>query len=329
MILPRALIIPLLLIAIFASGPLKAEEAKPALPTQQAAGSQPAPPAAPSVVELAEEARHAYASRHEMASMKRCLALYQQALGLSPDNWQLNLEYATAVLWLEGYHSGKETQDEKLILSGLQAAQKAVELQPGSVLAHYAYALLNGFYGKYLDSLSSFTYFGYMDEGLKWVSAHDPNFDYGGVYRARGRYYSQLPGVLGGDDAKARDFYEQARQASPEYMLNDVLIAELCIEQNRLEEARALLQPVLDSTKPADASLTPEWHMWQLRAEVAMNRLPQSMHMAVLGGRPGSARQNTGSHAAGPIQVPGAGARSGQNPETPPMAQPAAPRHGS
>lgn len=273
MILPRTFIIPLLLIALLLASPLGARE-------MPACSPQETPE--PAFAELVRQAEQAYANRQDLDNLKNCIELYSQALAIDDSDWQVNLKNAMAILWIEGYHTDTLHQNADILLQGINTARKAVEAQPDNILAHYTHGLLNGFYGKALNSLNSLSFFDVMEEELKWVLEHDPEFDYGGVYRAWGRYYAGLPFLLGGDEDKALEFYQQAKETCPQYLLNDILIAELYLGQDNIEEARALLRHVLASPQPEDSQLVPEWHMWQVRASRVMDTMPEVTESAAI-----------------------------------------------
>ena len=288
MIVPRIFIIPLLVMLIVS--PLWAEEQKPldenlitdAIHQEQVnnESDNSATDDNAHFQELVQQAQAAYEKRQNLSSIQSCIELYRQALQLEQSDWQVNLEYAQAILWFQGYHGNKQNQNPKLMEEGIEAVDKALAVQPDNLLAHYVRGLLHGFYGQILDSLGSLEHFEIMENELAWVEERDPAFDYGGIYRALGRYYSKLPGLLGGDEDKALDYYNQARDICPQYLLNDVLIAELYKSQDKVLEARELLQPVLESGRPVDTELVPEWHMWQARARRAIDSLPSVVSQA-------------------------------------------------
>lgn len=214
---------------------------------------------------LHEQARAAYARRDNIDSLMRSIEFFQQARALDPDNPQLGLEYTAAILWLEGYHY-RGSINEVLIQEGMAITTNVLQEQPDNALAHYIHGLLNGFHGKYVNSLGSFAFFNVMEEELNWVEEHDNSFDYGGIYRAWGNYYAQLPGLLGGDLDKAEIYYLHAMEMFPEYYLNNILLALLYSKQEKWQPAYDMLRAVIDSPAPPSKELVAEWNMWKERA---------------------------------------------------------------
>ena len=267
------------MIIIMATGQAYAQD------RMQLSGQQSGYPALTSVAQsqegLLKQARQAYAQRHILTQLKLSLQLYAQALQLNPDNLQINLEYAAAIAWLEGYYDREGLRDEQFLQNGLQAAQKVLASEPDNALAHYLNGILHGFYGRWLDSVQSFSHFGFMEQELDWVINNQPDLDYGGVYRALGRYYAKLPGVLGGDDSKAETYYLKAKAIAPEYLLNNVLLAELYQQDGDGDDAKIkeVLEPVLNSQDPPQG-LEPEWHMWQARAQYIIKALDPTDQLA-------------------------------------------------
>jgi tetratricopeptide (TPR) repeat protein len=229
----------------------------------------PGPAAAPDEAE--QPATAACTVRHELDNMLRCIDFYEKYLQINSHDVEVNLNYAEAILWFEGYHN-RGSQNVILIQAGIKSCQLVLQAEPDNILAHYINGILNGFYGQYLDSLGSFSYFTIMEDELQWVLDHQADFDYGGAYRVLGRYYSRLPGIFGGDDDKAENYYFMARKLFPEYLLNEVLLGELYMQEGRLDEALEILQPVLQSTAPPP-DLASEWHMWVRQARALAQQL--------------------------------------------------------
>jgi tetratricopeptide (TPR) repeat protein len=233
-------------------------------------------PADDEAAQLLRQARLAYGQRDQREKIVECVELLRAALALAPEDEERNLRFAAAVTWFQGYHS-RGKYEEKLIKMALNSIQQVLEHDPDNPLAHYLHGMLNAFMGRALSSLRSFSYFGYMEQELGWVMEHYPGLDYAGAYRAMGRYLAQMPALLGGDTAKAIDYYLQASHLAPEYLLNYLLLAELFIKTEQYEPAQGLLLKVLKSPAPPP-ELEPEWRMWKVRAQRVWESLQQNQY---------------------------------------------------
>jgi tetratricopeptide (TPR) repeat protein len=223
---------------------------------------------------LLQQARQAYSQRDQREKIIECVELIKAALALQPDNLERNLQFAAAVTWFQGYHS-RGQYDQELLKAALASARTVLESEPDNPLARYLHGMLNAFMGRALSSLRSFSYFGFMEQELEWVITYHPDLDYGGAYRAMGRYLAQMPGLLGGNPERAVDYYRQAVRIAPIYLLNYLLLAELYLKTGQESQARPLLRQVLDSSPPIPA-LEPEWRLWRVRAERVWQALNQN-----------------------------------------------------
>jgi hypothetical protein len=72
---------------------------------------------------------------------------------------------------------------------------------------------------------------GDLREHLNEVVKLDPRYAYGGAYRTLGLIDEKLPGILGGDNDRARDYYEKAIAVAPDEPLNFLYLARLQHEE--------------------------------------------------------------------------------------------------
>lgn len=60
---------------------------------------------------------------------------------------------------------------------------------------------------------------------------NDPSYAYGGALRILGMIYNRLPGILGGDDDKAREYFRKAIEIAPDEPLNYWAMVKLLEEE--------------------------------------------------------------------------------------------------
>jgi len=93
-------------------------------------------------------------------------------------------------------------------------------------------------YGNTVGSLKMLFSLGEIHQRLERSIALDPTYAEGGAFRLLGLIREKLPGLLGGSDRRARDYYEKAIHSAPEAPLNYLLMARLLKDRfGKLEES--------------------------------------------------------------------------------------------
>jgi hypothetical protein len=96
-------------------------------------------------------------------------------------------------------------------------------------------------------------YRGRIKDALLRVLAIDPKWMQGSADRALGWWYHRVPGLFGRSEAQAETHLRKALAYNPRSTATLFFLSEVVAERGRTEEARALLQQVLD------APLDPDW----------------------------------------------------------------------
>ena len=76
----------------------------------------------------------------------------------------------------------------------------------------------------------------------------NPAYQNGGAYLVLGRMDFELPGLMGGSSKRAIQEYEQGLKVAPSNALMKVYLAESYIDAGRKDEARNLLNQVLNDS---------------------------------------------------------------------------------
>jgi len=92
-----------------------------------------------------------------------------------------------------------------------------------------------------------------IKDALETVLRLDPAFQQGSADRALGRWYFKVPGLFGGSNKQAETHLRASLKYNPNSTITHYFLAEMLLDDNRKDEARAELQKVLD------APLDPEW----------------------------------------------------------------------
>jgi len=206
------------------------------------------------------EADSAYA-RGGLDGYQKAIELYEKALAENPDSYEANWKCARA-----NREYGDEAKSQKVEgwkdicakygKSGMQYAQKAVELEPDKPDGHYYYGLNVGIYS---DGVSVFTA---LAEGLKdkTQTSFEKTYEINKMYKdagpmlSLGRFWAVLPWPMR-DRKKSLKYYREYQ--ATEYFADNfeahVYLGELLIQiggdENRAE-AKGLLEKAAQSDDP-------------------------------------------------------------------------------
>ena len=217
----------------------------PARTTSQAPGAS-----APGAQE-SDDPDRLYADRATLASARRAAELWAADLLASPSSFESAWKLARAHYWLGGHAPDGERRG--FLERGIEAARKAIALQPNRPEGHFWLAANMGTLAESFGLRAGLRYRGPVKQELETVLKLDPSFMNGSADRVLGRWYHRVPGLFGGSDTKA----EQHLRASLKYDENSTVsryfLAELLIDRGRSAEARTELQKIID------APINPEW----------------------------------------------------------------------
>jgi tetratricopeptide (TPR) repeat protein len=142
------------------------------------------------------------------------------------------------------------TPDEKLeaYQQGRQAAKRAIELAPTSVLAHFWYGTNTARWGQIKGVVRSLFLLPTVKREIDTVLALDPTFAPG--YALAANVYYEVPPLLGGDLDRAEQMFRKGLALAPRFTAMRVGLAKTLIKKGHLPEARKELQAVLDEKAP-------------------------------------------------------------------------------
>ena len=131
---------------------------------------------------------------------------------------------------------------------GREAARRAVEREPKNALAHLWYAVNTGRWGQTKGVVRSLFLLPEMQREIDTVIALDPKLT--PVYSLAGNLYYEVPGMLGGDLAKAETMFRKGLEQDRHFTGMRVGLAKTLIKLGRNAEARRELDGVLAETAP-------------------------------------------------------------------------------
>lgn len=212
--------------------------------------------AAGSVDPRGPRADQAFRMRGKTDNATLALRLYRELHHDYPESaeWGWKLGFACYFNALRIIQEKKEKI--AVFTEGRVAAKKSMELDPKCAPCYFWYAINSVLWGDQKGVFS--TIFG-LDEVRKnlWKSIElDPNYAYAGGYRLQGTIEEALPGILGGSNRRAREYYELAIKHAPDEPLNYQFLSRLLVkEYNEKERAIDLAKQGVSVPKPGPERL--------------------------------------------------------------------------
>jgi len=221
----------------------------PALATPSAQSADP-----PSRVTRVGEADALYADRANLGNARAAAKLWAADLARDPSRFDTAWKLARADYWLGGH--APESERRACLDQGIEAARKAVALQPKNPEGHFWLAANMGALAESAGLRMGLRYRRPVKEELETVLRLDPAFQEGSADRALGRWYFKVPALLGGSRKLAEQHLRASLRYNEQSTVSHFFLAELLLAQGRTSEGRAELQKVLAA--PSHPDWTPE-----------------------------------------------------------------------
>jgi tetratricopeptide (TPR) repeat protein len=131
---------------------------------------------------------------------------------------------------------------------GRQVGQRAVELAPTSVAAHFWYATNTARWGQVNGVVRSLFLLPTVRAEIESMLKLDPGF--APLYALAGNVDYEVPAALGGSLERAEAMYRKGLELDPRLTVTRVGLAKVLIKQGRVEDARQELNAVLQEKRP-------------------------------------------------------------------------------
>jgi tetratricopeptide (TPR) repeat protein len=209
------------------------------------------------------QADAAYALRDDVAQDKTATILYERVAELTKSvegYWKA----ARAAWWL-GEHGATHADRLADYQRGMDDAQKALALDPNSVDAHFWLGANEGSYGETKGVLKSLSMVKPMRHEMAEVIRLNDHYNGGSAYQVLGVIDYQVPGLMGGNKARAKEELEKAIAIGPNDPFHHYYMAELSKLTGDKARLAAELTALKTLTPPPD--LIPETAMLRERAD--------------------------------------------------------------
>ena len=199
---------------------------------------------APSVDNPDELYRH----REDLASAARAADLWAQHAG---QDFEAAWKLSRVCYWL-GTHLPERAR-RRALERGVNAGETAIRLASNRPEGHFWLAANMGTLAESFGLIEGLKYRGRIKEELQRVLAIDASWQGGSAEAALGQWYYEVPRLLGGSRPKAEEHLRRALAYDSKNLVALSFLAEVLASGNGHDEARTLLQQILD------LPTSPEW----------------------------------------------------------------------
>jgi tetratricopeptide (TPR) repeat protein len=224
--------------------------------------------AAPS--ERFSSADEAYRQRADESKARAALAQYRRIFERNPDDGEAAWRTSMACYFVSIRLTKDAETRQKLYSEGRAAGLKSIKLVPQCAPCFFWTAINTALFGDESGSVKTYFLLSEIQDLLNKSIAIDPSYAYGGAYRLLGLIEWKLPGILGGSNSRAIDYFQKAIAVAPDEPLNFLFLAQLY--ENTLSDhkkARETAQKGLSVPPPS---------VERLEALDALNDLKKLLH---------------------------------------------------
>lgn len=210
-----------------------------------------------------------YADREKLSSALEAAMIWEARLTKSPRDFESAWKLAKSCYWLGAHvpENERRTQYER----GMDAAMKAIELQPNRPEGHFWLAADMSAMAERFGLRAGLRYRGPIKRELETVLMIDAGYQQGSADRALGRWYFRVPRVLGGSMDKSVEHLKKSLSYAPDSSATHYFLAETYLEMDKEDEARRELQAVLSA--PFHPEWTPEDKEFKEKATALLKKL--------------------------------------------------------
>jgi len=191
-----------------------------------------------------------YRNRETFSHAQRAEQIWADRLKQHPNDFESAWKLARARYWL-GSHVPEK--DRKAMLeSGIEAGRAAARIAPDKPEGHFWIAANMGALAESFGLRQGLKYRGPIKDELETVLRLDPAFLQGSADRALGRWYNEVPRLFGGSNRESETHLRKSLAYNPQSTITLYFLAETLLDEGKKDEARKVLQQVLDASLDSD-----------------------------------------------------------------------------
>ena len=224
---------------------------------------QPAWPGEPS--SLLTQADAAYSKREDIPEAKIAMVIYERAAVTDSAHAVEAYWKASRAAWWLGENTADRVEQLQNFQTAIHFAQKAVQLNPDSVEAHFWLGANEGTYGKAKGVLKSLSLVKSIRHEMAEVLRLNDHYLSGAAYRVLGVVDLKVPALMGGNLTRSKEELDQALRLGPEDPFVHYDYVQFYLASNNSDKARAALQGL--RALQVASEMAPEHKMLIAKAE--------------------------------------------------------------
>ncbi|NIP38722.1 MAG: tetratricopeptide repeat protein [Candidatus Dadabacteria bacterium] len=162
-------------------------------------------------------------------------------------------------IWLTyGHYIPDHSSDEKWnrFKTGSEIAKKAIKADSSNADAYFYYVANEASLAKSKGIFGSFFLVKKLKKNIAKALELDPNHTE--AIAMKGAVLNAIPGIMGGDVKEAEKLIRKSLLLDPHLTSTKIFLAKNLVKQQHYEEAKAVLNEVLEETKP---TVLADWHL--------------------------------------------------------------------
>lgn len=191
-----------------------------------------------------------FAARDKGDNLKQAAVAMEQFTVRDQSNYEAWWRLARLRYYL-GDREKDSSRKARVFQAGVDAAKKAVALDDKRVEGHFWFAANEGEYADLKGALQSLNLVKTIRKEFEAALAINSGYENGAIYSALGQIDLNLPRLLGGNERRGIERLEEGLKLGANNAELKVTLAGVYQKKGRTEEARKLLESVLDSNDPA------------------------------------------------------------------------------
>lgn len=191
-----------------------------------------------------------FAERDNLESLKQAVSIVEELRAKDQSNYEALWRLAKFKFYLADREEDK-SKKSKILQSAVESAKKAVLADGNRVEGHFWLAANDGEYADMKGAMESLGLVKTIRKEFEAALAIDPMYQDGAAYLALGQIDISLPRLFGGNEKRGIDRLEQGLKAAQNNAEIKIALAEVYDKKGRKDEAKSLLESVLNAKDPA------------------------------------------------------------------------------
>ncbi len=192
-----------------------------------------------------------YKKRESPGPAKKALEIYKRLYLESPRSAEAAWKYSMASYYVAHHFIKKEKTAEKLYEQGKDAGRMGFLFNEDCAPCYFWSTINLLLWGKIGGKLRLIFVVRDAQKNLKKVNEINESCAFGGGWRTLGQIEAGLPGILGGNDERAKKYFSKAIKVAPSDPINYLYLARLLFENlNQKKEALKMAKQGLSLPQP-------------------------------------------------------------------------------